>query len=145
MLGEKKLKTITGLEFFWPDTKMTPTGFVTNTQSIYNYPIQSLCTADIIPICLVYFWHRVKLSGAEMFIVNTIHDSIITELPEEERELYVDLSREAFSTDLFNYLEKVYDIKWNVPLGMGVKYSEFWSEGEEYTEDFEPPYVLEEQ
>jgi len=144
VLRDKKLTLASGLEMYWKDTKAYESGFVKNSQNIYNYPIQSLATAEIIPVALVYFWHRAKLEEAELLITNTIHDSIIVELPEEERQLFTDISREAFSTDLFNYLKVVYNIEWNVPLGMGIKCSSHWSEGEEYEETFEPPYKFEE-
>src|SRR6185437_10220702 len=46
VLKEKKLRTETGLIFYWPDTQIEPTrdgrGYIRNRTSIFNYPVQSL-------------------------------------------------------------------------------------------------------
>jgi DNA polymerase I-like protein with 3'-5' exonuclease and polymerase domains len=36
VLADKELTTISGLKFYWPDTKMQRSGYVTNTASIFN-------------------------------------------------------------------------------------------------------------
>lgn len=161
VLDDKVLRMPWGMEFFWPDTKRTHSGYITNTTNIFNYPIQSLATADMIPITLVHFWHRAKRMELRLFLVNTVHDSIIAEIPPEENEVFVDLSRQTFGEDLYRYLEAVYGLEFNVPLGMGVKVSSHWTKGsnqlwelenyenpkpddpgEEFKEDFPAPYKL---
>ncbi len=117
---------------------MQRSGYVTNTSSICNYPVQSLATADIIPIALVYMWHRMKEHNVTSFIVNTIHDSIIMEVHPDEQEIIHDLGVDSFTYSVYNYLSSVYGIEFNVPLGIGSKFSEFWSEGEETKINVEP-------
>ena len=121
-----KLRTITGLELFFPGTEMKQDGYVTNTPNIYNYPIQSLATADIIPIALVYLWHR--LNGTEHRIVNTVHDSAVVEVARDNVFQYVYHAERAFTLDVYRYLEKVYGISFNVPLGVECKVGEYWSD-----------------
>ena len=106
-----------GMEFFWPDTKVTHTGYITNTTSICNYPVQSFATAEIIPVGLIYFWHRIACNDLKMFLVNTIHDSIIAEIPEEEQEIFNELAVQCLTHDVYQYLDTVYDIKFDVPQG----------------------------
>src|SRR5210317_2265713 len=48
VLRTKELTTEWGLKYYWPDTKMTQSGYITNTTSICNYPVQALATAEII-------------------------------------------------------------------------------------------------
>lgn len=127
VLATKKLKTITGLTFYWPDTRVTHTGYVVNTASIYNYPVQSFATADIVPIATVYTWHQMKVMQFKAFIVNVIHDSIITEEPEDESEQLSQIAEEAFSIYVIDYLKKVYNIKFTVPLEIESKTGEFWN------------------
>ena len=43
--------------------------------------------------------------------------------------------------DVYSYLDTVYDMKFNVPLGIGHKAGEHWSEGKEVKVQKEPPYV----
>jgi len=131
VLRTKELKTITGLKFYWPDTYMSKSGYVSNTTNISNYPIQSFATADIIPIVVVYQWHKMKAAEMESFIINTIHDSTITEVHPEEIELYKKIVVQSFTEDLVDYLDTVYNIQFNVPLGVGLKLSDNWGDGEE--------------
>lgn len=129
VLKNKKLVTPWGLTFYWPDTRATRTGYITNTSSIFNYPVQSLATAEIIPVALVYFWHRLKRSGLQLFIVNTVHDSVEVELPPNEVEAFKDLATQAFTYDVYEYLYNVYAMEFNIPLGVGIKIGTHWNEG----------------
>ena len=136
-MARDKVRTCTGLEFFYPNTKLLRSGYVTNSTNICNYPVQSLATADIIPIALTYLWHAMR--DLESFIVNTVHDSAILELCPDEKDAVYELAVQAFTTDVYEFLFKVYGIKFNVPLGTGFTSGECWSEGEEITTQVEPP------
>lgn len=127
VLTQKKLVTQSGLIFYWPDTRMTQSGYVTNTTSICNYPVQSLATAEIIPIAVTYMWHRMKAAGLKAFIINTIHDSVITEEPPEEVAKINDIANQAFAGDVYNYLRKVYNIDFTVPLAVDNQSNNHWS------------------
>lgn len=140
VLRTKELETITGLKFYWPDTYMARSGYIKNNESIHNYPIQSFATADIIPIVVVYQWHRMKAAAMQSFMVNTIHDSTITEVHPDEVALYKEIIIQAFTEDLVEYLDTVYSIQFNVPLGVGLKLSEFWGEGEEEKYEYKSRY-----
>jgi len=140
VLRTKKLRVASGLIFYWPDTRRDQkTGYVSNTPSICNYPIQSYATADIIPIALVYLWHAIKALQLRSFIVNTIHDSIIGEVHPEEQEIYRALLNEAFTRYTYYYLGRVYGDQFTVPLAAGWKCATHWSEGEELEHVEEPP------
>lgn len=128
VLRTKELITITGLRFFWPDTKIQRSGYITNTSSIFNYPIQSFATADIIPVAVTYLWHRMR--GAESYLVNTVHDSAIVEIHPEEVELFRDLGVQCFTEDVYKYLWEVYKIQMFVPLGVGIKIGRRWGESD---------------
>lgn len=138
VLGSKKLVTCTGLEFFFPNAKMTRTGYVQGQTNIRNYPIQSLATADIIPIALYYMWKKMKEHNCESFIVNTIHDSVILEVHPKEIDLIKQIGVDSFCHSVYNYLHQVYDISFNVPLGVGMKFGQHWSEGVEEVVTIEP-------
>lgn len=124
------LHTPWGLKFYWPDTRVERKGYTKNTSSIFNYPIQSLATAEIIPIAVVYFWHLIKAHGAQMLLVNTVHDSIICEIPPEERELFKELVVNAMGMKVYEYLYNVYKMKFNIPLGAELKIGTYWGEGD---------------
>ena len=138
VLKTGKLVTEWGMVFYWPNTKISRSGYIENTTSIFNYPIQSFCTAEIIPISLVYFWHRMCRLGLKMFLVNTVHDSIIAELPSEEEPEFREISKQAFTSDVYGYLERNYGIKVTIPLGCESKVGSHWGIGEEEKYNLDP-------
>lgn len=140
VLDTKQLVTPWGLRFYWPYAKMSRYGRVNVKSAVYNYPVQSLATAEIIPIAAVYFWHRIREWGLEdyCFIVNTVHDSLPSEVHPDHIDRVKLLSKQCFTADVYNYLEKVYKVKFNVPLGVGMKAGEHWGEGKEESYDIYP-------
>ncbi len=127
VLDQKVLRMPWGMEFHFPFTRQDDrTGYIDNTPSIYNYPIQNLATAEIIPIAVTYLWHRAYQNNPDIELINTIHDSATAELPPGTDELWKALGCQTFTLDVYEYLEKVYDLHFNVPLGVGVSVGERW-------------------
>ncbi len=138
VLRHKQLTIPSGLTFFWPDTEIR-NNYITNTPNIFNYPIQSYATADIIPISVTYLWHKMQEANLESFLVNTIHDSAIAEVHPDEVEVMEKLAFAAFTDDVYNYLYNVYDDAFTVPLGAEVKLGTHWSVGKATLHTMEPP------
>ena len=140
--ANKVLETEWGFRFYWPTARYDRSGWLNVKTSVYNAPIQSFATADIIPIGLAYFWHRTR--DAQLILVNTVHDSIEAEFPPEERELFEKTAVQSLTTDVYNYLDKVYDVQFSVPLGVGMLVGTHWGvplEGEEeQSVEVEVPY-----
>lgn len=113
-----------GMRFYWPGTKMSRSGYIENTTAISNYPIQGFATGEIIPIALVHFWHRTR--NHRITIFNTIHDSIVSRVHKDEIETYEQLSKQCLTTDVYRFLESVYNYSFTVPLGVGVKVAKNW-------------------
>jgi len=127
VLDRKVLRTPYGMEFYWPDTKLVK-GYITNTTQIYNYPVQGLATAEIIPIALVFFWHMIRDKNIVVF--TTIHDSIVSYVHKDEIEDYKRLSKEALTTCVYKFLKSVYNYDFVVPLGVGIKISRNWGQSD---------------
>jgi DNA polymerase I-like protein with 3'-5' exonuclease and polymerase domains len=138
----KQLQTEWGMTFHFPHARYEGDWLNCKT-NVYNIPIQSLATADIIPIALAYFWHRTR--DAKMFLVNTVHDSIEAEFPPNERELFEELAVQCLTYDVYEYLDTVYDVQFSVPLGVGMVIGQHWGvplEGEdEVTIQVETPFI----
>lgn len=131
----KSLRASSGLIFYWPDCKIDSKGNISHRTEIFNYRIQSFATADIIPIALIYCWYRMR--GMESFLINTVHDSIVGEIHPDEQDKFKDIVKVSFTSDVFNYLDKVYNYKFkNVPLGVTWDLGDHWDTGveEEYEE-----------
>lgn len=128
VLQSKQLRAASGLIFYWPDTDVSRSGYITNTTSIFNYPVQSFATADIVPLTLILLWHAI--AGMQSEILNTIHDSILAEVPENEIDKYKRCLIDC-TVRVTELLRKIYGVDFNVPLGVGVKVAEHWGEGDE--------------
>lgn len=138
----KQLTTQWGMKFYWPDAEYSRSNYLSVKTNVYNTPVQSFATADIIPIGLTYMWHRTR--EAELMLVNTVHDSIEAEFPINERELFEETAVQSLTKDVYFYLDKVYNVQFNVPLGVGMHIGYNWGvplEGEdEIKVQVETPY-----
>ncbi len=145
-IRDKKFRIPSGLEFFFPRIRASRSkdGYIPEESNIYNYPIQSFATADIIPVSIIYMWHEMHRQNLESFIVNTVHDSIIMEIKEEEIEKINQIALHSFGKSCYNYLNTVYNVQFNVPLGCGVKIGPNWGVGEEVGYDLPTPYEFKE-
>lgn len=130
VLYEKRLITPWGMRYYWPRAKRQQRGYVNVKSSVYNYPIQALATAEIIPVAVRSLWERLRnIEGIRL--VNTVHDSVILEVAPDKIE---DVRREgikAFGEDVYTYLRTIYGLEFQVPLGCGITVGTHWSEGAE--------------
>ena len=128
VLANGTLRMEWGMEWYWPGTKQDPrSGYIDNTPSIYNYPVQSLATAEIIPVAVTYLWHRIRKNDLPITLFNTVHDSAIARFPEAHGQDFQNLSIKCFTDDVYEYLYQQYRIKFNVPLGVGVTIGDSWA------------------
>lgn len=131
VLRSKMLTTSYGMRFYWPDTKVTRSGYVTNTTSIFNYPIQGFATAEIIPIAVVYAWHQLREKWPDdVKLILTIHDSVVLEVSERvDRNDLARILAECFTSRVYDYLQVVYNYSFWVPLGAEIKCGPRWGSG----------------
>jgi DNA polymerase I-like protein with 3'-5' exonuclease and polymerase domains len=146
------LRTDWGMTFYWDYTlESRQNGRTTIAldratkrpikQSVFNYPVQSLARAEIIPIALVALFRRCKRRAIRVIFVNTVHDSVVCEVHKEDIEAFIAEVKPAFTTDVFRYLAKFYKLEFNVPLGCEVKWGTHWGEGEEVKYDATPASI----
>jgi DNA polymerase I-like protein with 3'-5' exonuclease and polymerase domains len=83
-----------GMTFKWK-TKMNRRGLLLDSTTnrpvrpqVFNYPVQSLATAEIVPIAITALYKRCKAVGLRATFVNTIHDSVIAYVHEDDVEVY---------------------------------------------------------
>jgi DNA polymerase I-like protein with 3'-5' exonuclease and polymerase domains len=119
-----EIETEWGMKYYFPHVKVQKSGYISGQQQVFNYPIQAFATAEIIPIGLVHFWYRTR--NAKLIITNTVHDSIICEIPPDEIELFQVSVVQSLTKDVYSYLHKLYKVDLTVPLGVGVKLGTHW-------------------
>jgi len=122
-----------GVTFYFPGTITDKNGYIANTTNIFNYPIQALATAEIIPLILTRFWRHIKDLQLEAHILNTVHDSILIELPDKEIEQIKQIAIDIFTREVYNDLKTRYAYEAVVPFGVTIKVGTHWSEGSSTT------------
>lgn len=118
------IETEWGLRYYFPDVEITKYGNIKGKQQVFNYPIQAFATAEIIPLALVYFWYRTR--HLDLIITNTVHDSIIAEVPPHELEDFQLAAAQSLTYDAYDIIQKLYGIEFSVPLGVGMKLGSQW-------------------
>lgn len=136
-----ELHTPWGMRFYW-NCQYNRRGVLIDTithrpvgPQIYNYPVQSLATAEMMPIAIILLHKKMREAGMHAMLVNTVHDSVIAYVPEHELEKFKALAKDAFTIDLRNHLRIHYNIEFDVPLGCGITVGKHWGEGDEETYD----------
>ncbi len=134
---EGTLLTPWGMRFYWHGT-YNRRGVLIDTASnrplapqIFNYPIQSLATAEMMPLAICLLYKACKERGLNVKFVNTIHDSVIAYVLDGELDAYHELAKWAFTEGLREALALLYTIDFNVPLGCGFTAGKHWGEGDE--------------
>lgn len=122
------LRIPSGLIFYFPGTHTTSSGYVVNSSSICNYPVQSFATADIVPISVTYLWALMIAAEMKSFLVNTVHDSVVAEIHPDEVELFKELGVYSFTRAVYGYLKRVYNVEFNVPLEAEVSIHTHWGD-----------------
>lgn len=134
----KRLVTPWGLIYHWPTARRDNRGRVNVESAVDNYPVQALATAEIVPIAVVYLWHRIAERNLVdlIRIVNLVHDSAPSEIHPSAVEAFKEIAQQAFTHDVYHFLDTVYDFQFDrVPLGIGLKIGEHWGEGTEESWD----------
>ncbi len=126
-VDKKQFTTPYGMTFFFPEAKMNRRGYINKTTQIYNFPVQGFATGEIIPIALVYFWHRTR--GMRVRIFSTIHDSIAAKIHKDDIEEAKLVAKQCFTYDVYEFLNRVYHYKFHVPLGLEFKSGDHWGSG----------------
>lgn len=97
-----------GRDLVWPRTK------------ILNYPVQGLA-ADLMALARVSFFRRFKAAKLSGVLVNTIHDSIVVDVPNHEVLAVCKLFEEVFNDIPLNF-KRVFGVDFNLPTKCEVSY-----------------------
>ena len=137
------LRTDWGMEFSW-DVYVDRRGVAMNKKTfkpvgpqVYNYPVQNLATAEIVPIAIVALYRRCKELDIDVKFVNTIHDSIICYVRSDIGTIvrFREAAEWAFTTAVYEHLSMMYGMEFNVPLGMEMVIGDHWNQGTESVYD----------
>lgn len=97
-----------------------------NLAQIKNYPVQSLATADIMPLAIVTINRKIRQFNIPCKFIMQVHDSCIYDVPSSSIKQLGSLCVSVFR-DLPNLIEEYFGFKFNVPLDGEVKAGVTWA------------------
>ncbi len=80
--------------------------------TIKNYPVQSL-GADIMTLVRVSLFSRMKKANMRSKLINTIHDSVVADCPDDEVDMFKKLVEQVFADIPANF-ERVFKVPFNL-------------------------------
>ena len=93
--------------------------------TILNYPVQGL-GSDLMAIARVALYTRLKaLQLPEVKLVNTVHDSIIIDTPDEHTEVIAEMLLSVFEAVPRNF-QRLFGVEFNIPMEADVKVGKDW-------------------
>ena len=128
-LTHKKYKTPWGLTYYFPDCKVTGTGYITDANKVLNYPIQGFGGAEVMGAALIYLYWATRDSNRAR-LINTVHDSIEAEVAPEHIAWYHKVATRCMLPLTYNYIKEVYGMDMSVPLGIGFTTGRHWGEND---------------
>lgn len=127
VLREGIIRTPSGREFAFPNTRRLSSGRVTNNTAIVNYPVQSFATADIVPLACVRAFRKFKEHRLSSKLVLTVHDSIVVDVHPNELEIVKDILTEAME-GVTDELAERFDFKGDIHLDIEIEAGKNWME-----------------
>ena len=121
----KKIELPSGREYSFPYAQFTSYGGVTGATAIKNYPVQGFATADLLPLALIVLKKRLDKSDMRCKIINTVHDSIVMDVPQEEKAEAIDLLRESMLS-LKGECKERFSIDLDMPIEVELKIGPNW-------------------
>ena len=86
-IQHKVITTATGRQFSFPDCQRNFSGQATFKTQIVNYPVQSVATADIVPLGVILLFNKLKDMNLRSVVINTVHDSVLIDTHPDELEI----------------------------------------------------------
>jgi len=128
-IANKTITTITGRQFAFPKVARTKYGSTFATQ-IKNYPVQSIATAEIVPLACILFKEILDLKKYKSLIINTVHDSIVVDVhPDEIDTIPFELKKAMLKVP--ERLLSQFNLTLDVPMEVDLKIGDDWLDMEE--------------
>jgi DNA polymerase I-like protein with 3'-5' exonuclease and polymerase domains len=122
-IKNKEVTLPSGRTYSFPHAKRLPNGGVSSATKIKNYPVQGFATADIVPAVTVEIYHA--LLGTDAVLINTVHDSVVVDTPEEiVDEVLIRLCKAFDRTK--DIIKERFNYNLTIPLAYDIKIGSNW-------------------
>ena len=85
-IQNETITTATGRQFKFPNVYRTKQGKASVKTQIVNYPVQSVATADIVPLGVIMLHKQLRERNLKSLVINTVHDSVVVDCHPDEIE-----------------------------------------------------------
>jgi len=125
------LRSITGRKFVFDQVQKYnratgETMWVFDERQIKNWPVQSLATADIMPLAMIIIHKAYRQRNLKSRLVAQVHDNLVWDCPTEEIEKISELCLTVFER-MPAYIEQVFGFKINVPISGTAEIGDRWA------------------
>lgn len=124
-LKHKRIVLPSGREYDFPYAKRYPSGGVSYSTQIKNYPVQGFATADIVPITAIELSRQLREHKLRTCLINEIHDSNVLDVHPDEIDIAIKLLRESMLS-VPKLLKYWYNYEITVPLAVELKMGDDW-------------------
>jgi len=122
------LKSFTGREYIFLKYQDTDGAWMYSKPQVCNYICQGTATADIMPLCMVVIFRRLKdrdYFNRGVKFINQVHDSIILDMPERLIEEVATICIEVFR-EIPKLVYNYWGYNWIVPMSGEAKAGLTW-------------------
>ena len=102
-----------------------------NEREIKNYPVQGTAGGDLLPLAAVIIRKGMKTRGMKSKPILTVHDSIVFDYVESEKDELARLVKKVFK-DLPKYIKMYWGYNWTVPITGDIEIGENYGSLKKY-------------
>jgi len=128
----KRVVTPTGRQFDFPDCFRNRQGNASSKTQIVNYPVQSVATAEIVPLGVILLHRKIRELGLQSLVINTVHDSVLIDTHPDEIDIIKDIGPQCL-VDAQAAAEQRFGLSQFIPLAVEMSKGKNWMEQDDFT------------
>ena len=128
-IATKVVTTATGRQFSFPDCQRNRSGNANFKTQIVNYPVQSVATAEIVPLGVILLFNKLKEKGLQSVVINTVHDSVLIDTHPDEIDIVKEVGPQCL-LDAQDEAKKRFGLPDYIPLEVEMSYGKNWMDQE---------------
>ena len=130
-IATKLVTTATGRQFSFPDCERNRSGNANFKTQIVNYPVQSVATAEIVPLGVILLFNKLKEKGLQSVVINTVHDSVLIDTHPDEIDIVKEIGPQCL-LDAQEEAKKRFGLPDYIPLEVEMSRGNNWMEQQDF-------------
>jgi DNA polymerase I-like protein with 3'-5' exonuclease and polymerase domains len=130
-ISTKVVTTATGRQFSFPDCERNRSGNANFKTQIVNYPVQSVATAEIVPLGVILLFNKLKEKGLQSVVINTVHDSVLIDTHPDEIDLVKEIGPQCL-LDAQEEAKKRFGLPDYIPLEVEMSCGNNWMDQQDF-------------